>query len=73
MFYVLSDIHAHTKTFNNFYQTLTPADQVLCLGDTIDKGDGTLDVLKTIMNDSRFELIMGNHEHMLYKYLFRSS
>ena len=51
MIYAISDVHAHTKIFNQFYQTLNKDDHVYVLGDVIDKGDGTIDVLKSILND----------------------
>ena len=73
MIYAISDVHAHTKIFNQFYQTLNKDDHVYVLGDVIDKGDGTIDVLKTILNDDRFTLLMGNHEYFFYSYLTGSS
>lgn len=70
MHYVISDIHGHTKTFLEFANSLCEDDKVFVIGDTIDKGDGTLDVLTYIMNDKRFTFLLGNHEYMLYKELY---
>lgn len=72
MIYAISDIHAHTKLFNKFYETLKEDDTVYVLGDVIDKGDGTLDIFKTIIYDGRFTLLLGNHEWFFYKYLTSS-
>ena len=70
MHYAISDVHAHTKTFEKFLSGLDQDDHVFFLGDAIDKGDGSLEVLKRIMKDERFTFIMGNHEYMLYLYLY---
>lgn len=69
MIYAISDVHAHTELFERFKATLAEDDQVYVLGDAIDKGDGTLDVLQTIIDDNRFTMLLGNHEHMMYQYL----
>lgn len=43
----------------------TQNDKVYILGDTIDRGDESIKVLKDIMNRHNFILILGNHEVML--------
>ena len=72
MNYAISDVHAHTKTFEEFLEMLGPDDKVYFLGDAIDKGDGSLEVLKHVIKDKRFVFLMGNHEYMLYSWLYYS-
>ena len=71
MIYAISDIHAHTDLYKKFKKDLKEEDEVFVLGDTIDKGDGTIEVLTDILEDERFTLLLGNHEVMMIDYLLR--
>ena len=66
--YCISDIHGH-KNLRNFASVLNDDDKVYVLGDVIDKGEDPLACLKLVMEDQRFEMIMGNHEYMMYQLL----
>lgn len=69
MIYAISDVHAHTKLYYKFKEQLNTNDKVYVLGDVIDKGDGSIDVLLDILEDDRFTLLLGNHEWLMYVYL----
>ena len=69
MHYVISDLHAHTELYYKFKESLSADDKVFILGDVIDKGDGTLDILLDTMKDCNAELLLGNHELMMWEYL----
>ena len=67
--YVISDLHSHMNVLKEFLSDIEEDDTVFCLGDTIDKGPDGIEVLNLIRNDSRFTLLMGNHELMMWEYL----
>ena len=67
--YCISDIHGHLDNLNRFIQTLNEDDRVFVLGDVIDKGPKAIECLKLIMDDSRFTMLLGNHEYMMFNLL----
>ncbi|MBR2577993.1 MAG: metallophosphoesterase [Erysipelotrichaceae bacterium] len=67
--YCISDIHGHYKNLLAFTETLGKDDKVYVLGDAIDKGEDPIGCLRLIMNDDRFEMLLGNHEYMMWQYL----
>ena len=69
MIYAISDVHAHTNLYYKFKEQLNINDKVYVLGDVIDKGDGSIDILLDILEDDRFTLLLGNHEWLMYVYL----
>lgn len=71
--YCISDIHGHFSNLERFVETLNVDDKVFVLGDVIDKGPESIKCLEFIMNDSRFEMILGNHEHMMFDLLTKDS
>lgn len=71
--YCISDIHGHWANLERFLSILHDDDQVFVLGDVVDKGDDSIRVLQYVMNDERFTMIMGNHEHMMWQYLATNS
>ncbi len=65
MIYVCSDIHGQAEKFFQFYNSLNDEDEVYIIGDVIDKGPSRTSLLWTIKNDSRFHMMIGNHEDMM--------
>lgn len=69
--YIVSDIHGHNKTFRNGLKNLRlkKHDHLIILGDLIDRGPSSKEVLDTIflLLDSGFKIttILGNHEQMM--------
>lgn len=63
--YACSDLHGQWDLFEELLTYLNPEDKVYFLGDAIDRGIFGWDICKTIINDSRFIYIMGNHEDMM--------
>lgn len=67
--YCISDIHGHLDNLYLFVKTLDSDDRVFVLGDAIDKGPVPLGCLEYIMEDSRFTMLLGNHEYMMFNTL----
>lgn len=63
--YACSDLHGQWDLFEELLTYLNPEDKVYFLGDAIDRGIFGWNICKTIINDSRFIYIMGNHEDMM--------
>tara|TARA_Y100000766_G_scaffold131534_1_gene113110 strand:- start:24 stop:800 length:777 start_codon:yes stop_codon:yes gene_type:complete len=65
--WVIGDIHGYNETFDALIKKLSITDQdiILCLGDLIDKGPGSLEVLKKVSKSSQIFSIRGNHEEMM--------
>ncbi len=68
--YAISDIHGHLKTFNLLLDTIgfTPKDELYILGDMVDRGLYSKEVLDKLMEMQQSGLkvfcLMGNHEKM---------
>ena len=67
--YCISDIHGHYRNLLAFKNSLEADDKVFVLGDAIDKGEDPIACLKLIMDDDRFEMLLGNHEYMMWQFL----
>ena len=65
--WIIGDIHGYSETFNQLVGKLNlrAKDIVVCLGDLIDKGPDSLQVLKTVEESSQIFTIRGNHEEMM--------
>ena len=76
-FYVIGDIHGeftHLDSILTQIETSTAEPSVVCVGDYIDRGPRSADVLRWLkrLNDEfgdRFVCLMGNHELMLLQFL----
>ena len=64
MIYLISDIHGCYNTFLKLIKKikLTNQDTLICLGDAIDRGRYSFEVLDYFMNNNNCKLIKGNHE-----------
>lgn len=70
--YCISDIHGHFDNLNRFIETINDNDIVYVLGDVVDKGPKSIEILQLIMEDNRFKMLLGNHEYMMYQVLTTS-
>lgn len=70
MIYVCSDIHGEYELFLRLLEKIhfTGNDEMIICGDVIDKGEGSVRLLKLISGYNNFTFIMGNHEYDFLKY-----
>ncbi|MGN0813785.1 MAG: metallophosphoesterase [Candidatus Coproplasma sp.] len=70
MVYVCSDIHGEYEKFLRLLEKIRfkDSDEMIVCGDVIDKGDGSVRLLKLISGCDNFTFIMGNHEYDFLKY-----
>ena len=70
MLYCISDIHGEYDLFIKLLKKINFSfnDQMIILGDIIDKGEDSLKLAKFIFNMPNMKVIMGNHEYEFYKY-----
>ncbi|MBD2081325.1 metallophosphoesterase family protein [Leptolyngbya sp. FACHB-17] len=63
---VIGDVHGHYEGMMNLLDTIAPGsqDQVYFLGDLIDRGPQSCEVVEFIKN-SPYQSLLGNHEHLL--------
>lgn len=64
----IGDIHGRFDLLNKFADATTPA-QIVCLGDMIDRGEQSADVLRTLFEIPEVITLMGNHEEMMLKFI----
>lgn len=78
MFYIIGDIHGYYNKLAALYDTLMGVirqeDTIIFLGDYIDRGPQSYDVVDFLIKVSRINafrsvFLKGNHEEMLLKYL----
>jgi len=67
--WVVGDIHGFSVTFENLVDVLqlSEHDRVVVLGDLIDRGPDSYNVVKIVQSDSRIHSVKGNHEQMMIK------
>lgn len=63
--YVTSDIHGQFKSYQKLLEAiaLKPCDRLYILGDVLDRGPQSCEVLLNIMCRPNVTLIVGNHEY----------
>ena len=71
MIYIMSDIHGQYQRYKAMLEKiyLREEDRLFVLGDAIDRGPGSIEILLDIMKRDNVELFLGNHEHMMLTYL----
>lgn len=71
MIYVTADIHGYYKAFLHLLEEIqfSPEDTLYVIGDTIDKGPESFQVLEHIITADNIELILGNHEEFMLEAL----
>lgn len=70
MLYCISDIHGEYELFIKLLKKINFSfnDEMIILGDIIDKGENSLKLAKLIFNLPNVKVIMGNHEYEFYKF-----
>ena len=70
MTYCISDIHGEYDLFMRLLDKIgyEDDDTLMVCGDFIDKGTGSLKVAKTLFDLPNAYCLMGNHEHMFFKF-----
>ncbi|MBR5341642.1 MAG: fructose-bisphosphatase class III [Erysipelotrichaceae bacterium] len=71
MIYIISDTHGLYKRYEAMLKKiqLKDEDKLYVLGDVIDRGPQSFEILFDIMNRNNTEMFLGNHEHMMLTYL----
>lgn len=66
MIYVTSDIHGDFVRYQRLLETinLTAKDALIILGDVVDRGDQSMEILLDVMKRENFFMIVGNHEQI---------
>ena len=69
--YVISDLHGAKDKFDKLLKLIhfNENDTMYIIGDVIDRGKEPIPLLLEIMSYENIHLIIGNHEHMMYKAL----
>ena len=67
----MSDMHGQYGRYKKMLEKieLKQEDKLYILGDAIDRGPGSLEILEDIMSRDNVEFFLGNHEHMMLTYL----
>ena len=67
MIYCLSDIHGEKDRFDKMLELIdfSSKDTMYILGDAIDRGPYSIDIIRHIMQTPNIQLLLGNHEDML--------
>lgn len=64
MIYVVSDIHGHSKKLDKLlsYVNFNSSDELIIIGDIIDRGPESAELVDWVINSPNIHLIFGNHE-----------
>ena len=68
-FYAIGDIHGCYDLLQGLLAQLEPDIPVICLGDYIDRGPNSAEVLRFLHANPQITCLMGNHEAMLLRFL----
>lgn len=63
--YACSDLHGRMDLYKEIKKHINPEDIVYFLGDAADRGPDGWELIKTILRDTQFIYLKGNHEDML--------
>lgn len=71
MIYVIGDIHGNKAKYDEMLSKLSPkdTDAVFVLGDVIDVGDDSIEILQDMMYKANIYPVLGEHEYMAKKLL----
>ncbi len=69
MIYVIGDIHGNKEKYDEMLSKISPADTdaVFVLGDVIDIGEDSIEILKDMMYRANIYPVLGEHEYMARK------
>ena len=68
-FSVIGDIHGRLDLLKTLVAALPPNTSIICVGDLIDRGDQSAEVLHFVKDHPQITALMGNHEAMLLNFL----
>lgn len=71
MIYVIGDIHGNKEKYDEMLNKISPkdTDAVFVLGDVIDVGDESVEILQDMMYRANIYPVLGEHEYMAKKIL----
>lgn len=69
LFSVIGDVHGRIDLLERLVQKLPKEGTIICVGDLIDRGEHSDEVLRYVKDHDRIESLMGNHEFMLVDFL----
>ena len=67
--FVIGDIHGCADLLMQMLERCPEEAEVICVGDYIDRGDQSAQVLRFLFEHPKITCLMGNHEAMLLKFL----
>lgn len=68
-FSVIGDVHGRFDLLQTLVSALPKAHSIICVGDLVDRGDQSADVLRFVKEHPQITALMGNHEAMLLNFL----
>jgi len=72
-FYAIGDIHGRVDLLQKLLDLLDPDIPVICLGDYVDRGEHSSDVLRLLHKTPAITCLKGNHESMMLDLLYGSN
>lgn len=71
MRYVISDIHGCKKQYLELLEKInfSDKDHLYILGDTVDRGEQSIEVLRYIMGQKNVTYFLGNHDYTFYSFI----
>jgi serine/threonine protein phosphatase 1 len=68
-FCAIGDVHGRIDLLTALVDALPENRTIICVGDLIDRGDQSAEVLRYVMEHDRITPLMGNHEQMMINFL----
>lgn len=68
-FCVIGDVHGRIDLLTTLVEALPKETSIICVGDLIDRGDHSRDVLSYVMGHDSITSLMGNHEQLMLNFL----
>jgi len=68
--WVIGDVHGHHEALEDLIQIIEPSesDHIVILGDLIDRGPDSFQVIRTVRTNNNIHSIKGNHEAMMLEH-----
>ena len=69
--YVISDIHGHFDEFKEILKIIdfSDKDTLYILGDIIDRGGQSVELIEFVKKHKNIVTLLGNHEYMMYQFM----
>lgn len=68
-FCVIGDIHGRIDLLTSLVEAVPEKMNIICVGDLVDRGDHSKEVLEFVMQHDRITSLMGNHEQLMLNFL----